>query len=710
MSKRSELVLPPGTFAYSLDRANAKMSVLVGPIQSRLEDMEGTVVFDTSKGKTVGCPVDRAVQPILIVPVNHYAIMRNPYQDPAGQLIQPRTKHKTLVDEISLSYGETINVPGPTAIVPWPGQQVTVREGHWLTRNQYMTVKLTDPIPEDTWARLIRLDPTLREGEDMAMAVGKRLTIAGTRTSLFIPPTGVHVINDDGPSKQSAVPLSDLSWCCFVTEDGTKRYVRGPGLIFPRADETMVGHDVAYNLYECGVHVRTIGDVEIADGTERFYTRFGQEVTEPVFYWPNVEEEILAVVKPITILNGAGVYVQNRKDADAPIEIFSQPCRWLPNPLDIKLVTRGPNYYTTTVNVDDNEAVEIVSLSGSRVVVGPKHVLLQYDESRGDRVKIVQSPQELSMQGVTLDGIGVKANLHYTCVMVGDPSDWFRKTSGRHQIGQVLTRRFVAAVSAVSSDELDGRESCLIDQMAGGSSDTDSSPSLTIGHDTLIRDLQFGNIECTDKDLAARLAKKKRDATITVISKVQRAIEKDAATSEHEHEAAMQELRRQKTEAAAQAVMTAGAFAARREIEELNQRRAQQDLLNELNEYELARAGKRDSQRIVTKTEEQALEKDLIDARATANVRVLAAVQPELIAAIRAAGAQTNFSKVVQHLGPSAILQGVGLQDAVKRMVGDDAAKSLFLTDIPGSDKPNGRNVPSSADGSVAGNPEAGAF
>ena len=88
------------------------------------------------------------------------------------------------------------------------------------------------------------------------------------------------------------------------------------------------------------------------------------------------------------------------------------------------------------------------------------------------------------------------------------------------------------------------------------------------------------------------------------------------------------------------------------------------------------------------KEKEQALHLALLAAQAGANEQVLAALQPELIAAIKAAGAQTAFSKVVQHLGPASILQGVGLEDAIRKLIGNDAASNLLMVD-----KPNGRQT-----------------
>lgn len=44
----------------------------------------------------------------------------------------------------ALDIGHKINIPGPVAFAPWPGQMVQVLQGHRLRSNQYLVVRVYD--------------------------------------------------------------------------------------------------------------------------------------------------------------------------------------------------------------------------------------------------------------------------------------------------------------------------------------------------------------------------------------------------------------------------------------------------------------------------------------------------------------------------------------------------------------------------------------
>jgi len=73
------------------------------------------------------------------------------------------------------------------------------------------------------------------------LTMGKLLVIKGTDVSFYIPPTGVEVVPDaEGQYIRNAATLERLEYCTLLDEDGNKRFIIGPAVVFPRPTETFV--------------------------------------------------------------------------------------------------------------------------------------------------------------------------------------------------------------------------------------------------------------------------------------------------------------------------------------------------------------------------------------------------------------------------------------------------------------------------------------
>jgi len=68
--------------------------------------------------------------------------------------------------------------------------------------------------------------------------------IKGTEISFYIPPTGIEVVKDEfGNFQRNAVTLERLEYCILLDENGNKRYVRGPEVVFPEPTEVFIEKD-----------------------------------------------------------------------------------------------------------------------------------------------------------------------------------------------------------------------------------------------------------------------------------------------------------------------------------------------------------------------------------------------------------------------------------------------------------------------------------
>src|SRR5208282_770175 len=74
------------------------------------------------------------------------------------------------------------------------------------------------------------------------LTMGKLFVIRGTEVSFYIPPTGIEIVpehvNNEGRYVRQANTLERLEYCLLLDQNGNKRYVRGPAVVFPRPTES----------------------------------------------------------------------------------------------------------------------------------------------------------------------------------------------------------------------------------------------------------------------------------------------------------------------------------------------------------------------------------------------------------------------------------------------------------------------------------------
>lgn len=217
-----------------------------------------------------------------------------------------------------------------------------VIQGHNLRSNQYLVAKVYDADSLNT----TKEDRDASENEPYFVN-GQVLIIKGTEISFYIPPTGIEVkaINND-PNKgyvRDAVTLERLEYCILKDEDGNKRYVHGPTVVFPEPTESFIkdgeGH-IKRNAIELsdisGVYVKVVADYKDDNGKEH---KAGEELfitgKDQMIYYPRPEHTFITyngrvMHHAIAIPKGEGRYIMNRMTGE--IKTVRGPAMYLPDP------------------------------------------------------------------------------------------------------------------------------------------------------------------------------------------------------------------------------------------------------------------------------------------------------------------------------------------------------------------------------------------
>ena len=367
--RERDLVLDQRQFALVLDATKGSVVCYVGSHKVSLAGTDRTVKFD---GKQfVRCSTEESIQGWPVAEEGDYIVLENPAAD--GTHPNPGSAAASA----KLSTGRKVNVPGPVSFPLWPGQRATVRPGHALRSNQFLVaVVYNDEEASRNWGQTVMKPSQGSEGEGETkkttegaaaaavkkqvgeLTMGKRLIIKGTDVSFFIPPTGIEVVPDEDDKDKfvrDAVTLETLEYCILVDENGKKRYVRGPDVVFPEPTEDFVRHQSANGKKtrkfraielnpQCGIYVKVIepyeeGEKKYQEGDELFITGAEQRI-----YFPRAEHALVRYdgasdrIFAITIPAGEARYVLD-KEAET-IKLVTGPKIFLPDPRNEVVVRR----------------------------------------------------------------------------------------------------------------------------------------------------------------------------------------------------------------------------------------------------------------------------------------------------------------------------------------------------------------------------------
>lgn len=340
---QKDLVLSINEYAYVLDRTKGNVLCHVGPTKTSLSQSDELVRFEPKSKKFRPCGYNDAISLFASAPENWYLVLKNPTK--SGRRPTAGTSNN-LPEDIEI--GRKINIPGPVSFALYPGQMAKVVKGHALRTNQYLLARVYDAASASAeGGQVIDADGNVVVPEKKDYVNGQILVIKGTDISFYIPPTGIEVIplqnNDALGYIRDAVTLERLEYCILKDEDGNKRYVHGPEVVFPEPTESFVTSPKGGYIFRAielskisGIYVKVIAEYADDDGTvhpvgeELFITGDNQMI-----YYPRPEHAIInydekILHHAIAIPDGEGIYVMNRMNGE--IKTVRGPAMYLPDP------------------------------------------------------------------------------------------------------------------------------------------------------------------------------------------------------------------------------------------------------------------------------------------------------------------------------------------------------------------------------------------
>lgn len=351
---QKDLVLSINEYAYVLDETKGHVVCWVGPSKTSLSNSDKLVRFDTRSKSFVKCGYNEVVNLFATAPENWYIILKNPVENNR----HPIPGANNLPENVHI--GRKVNLRGPVSFALYPGQMAKVVKGHALRSNQYLLARVYEADEASKSAGEMRdTEGNVIENTKNTYVNGQILVIKGTEVSFYIPPTGIEVIainNDDRKGYvREAVTLERLEYCILKDEDGNKRYVHGPEVVFPEPTETFVTSPKGGFIFRAvelskisGIYVKVIAEYKDVD-------KEGNEVVHPVgeelfitgndqmIYYPRPEHAIISydnkmMHHAIAIPEGEGRYIMDRMTG--VIKTVKGPAMYLPDPRTEVVVKR----------------------------------------------------------------------------------------------------------------------------------------------------------------------------------------------------------------------------------------------------------------------------------------------------------------------------------------------------------------------------------
>lgn len=348
---QKDLVLSINEYSYVEDETKGHVICWVGPSKTSLSQSDKLVRFDKDEKRFIPCSYREAINLFTTIPENWYCILKNPAEDNR----HPKPGTSNTLPEV-MNIGQKINIRGPASFALYPSQMAKVIRGHALRSNQYLLARVYEADAANA-NRGVVYDSEGKEIENSSDTYvnGQILVIKGTEVSFYIPPTGIEVIpinNDDNNGYiRDAVTLERLEYCILKDEDGNKRYVHGPQVVFPKPTETFVTSPKGGYIFRAielskitGLYVKVIAEYVDIDGTKH---PVGEELfitgEDQMIYYPRPEHAIISydgklVHHAIAIPKGEGRYIMNRMTGE--ITTVKGPLMYLPDPRTEVVVKR----------------------------------------------------------------------------------------------------------------------------------------------------------------------------------------------------------------------------------------------------------------------------------------------------------------------------------------------------------------------------------
>lgn len=823
MSRDRDLVLPPNTFAYVLDSTKGKVSVYVGPYRNSLSNTDQLVNWDPVLKRFLPVDsVDKAIQVFVKADEGQYIVLTDPAIRRGSDNGTGHPPIGTSTESAELNTGRKVIIPGPATFPLWPGQDASPIDGHHLRHNQYLVVQVYNPdeavrnwdsavvAPQQTtMSQAAAGDESETSPDETTSAaalignaaqrqftMGQLIIIKGTDVSFYMPSTGVEVVPEMLPGGRQgyvreAATLERLEYCILLDENGEKRYVQGPAVVFPEPTETFVDDRsnrkfLAIELNEqSGLYVKVIAPYE-EDGVMH---EVGEELfitgSEQAIYFPRPEHSIIyydnrAKHHAIAIPEGEGRYVLNRQTGE--VELVRGPKMFLPDPRMQVIVRRILNEAAVSVLYPGNrEAIEVnrtfmneLALSADkqylraqgfgdespdeglsttrlrgyasertdrgttytpprtlvldtkydgavsvtvwpgyavmvtkktgerRVEVGPKVILLGYDESiatlslstgrpKSDErlfktayLQVVNNQVSDKIVVETSDFVTVELEVSYRVNFEGQGADrvkWFDVDNYVKLLTDHCRSRLRnAAKQHTIQDFYGGTIDIVRDALLGASADAVGRPGLAFRENSMrLHDIEVLNVTITDRQVEQRLAQAMTNA-------LDRTIKLTEATRQAELDRELEKLKR---EGLKQRDRTARAEA-ESELSEVG-RKLRRDLKKIASEIEsgvekakVAAAERNErvresevANRLRAEQDHLAAERDRLETEQYVS-RLQALNNSDLVEALKRMGDEAFMQSVIDNLGPAAMAAGVTVADLLSQLFKDSPYEGVM--------------------------------
>lgn len=351
MGRQKDIVLAPNEYTFVLSKTNGVIKTHTGPMTMTISAQESLVIFNSKSKQFVEvADIEKAKQLFVSAPEGWYVVLKNPAKDN----MHPETGKASNSPELEV--GKKINVAGPCSFSLYPGQMAKVVRGHRLRSNQYLLARVYDAeAAKDNKAAAMMIDAEGKEIVDKKINdyfMGQLLVIKGTEVSFYVPPTGIEVIPcSSNDYVREAVTLERLEYAILKDEDGEKRYVHGPAVVFPKPTETFVETPKGGTIFRAlelspisGIYVKVIAAYKDEKGVQH---PIGEELfitgKDQMIYYPRPEHAMIQydgkyMHHAIAIPEGEGRYILNR--LDGKITTIIGPQMYLPDPRTEVVVKR----------------------------------------------------------------------------------------------------------------------------------------------------------------------------------------------------------------------------------------------------------------------------------------------------------------------------------------------------------------------------------
>jgi major vault protein len=353
-NRQRDLVLAVNEFAFIMAKTNGAIKTYTGPITMTISAQESLVVFNPKTKKFEETQdFEKAKQLFVSAPEGWYIVLKNPSADNA------HPEPTKAVNSAPLNIGRKINIAGPASFSLFPGQMARVIRGHRLRSNQYLLARVYDA--EAARKGISTATIVDAEGKEVNVKpeeyfVGQMLVIKGTEVSFYIPPTGIEVIPIENSDQyvRDAVTLERLEYAILKDEDGEKRYIHGPAVVFPKPTETFVSAPKGGLIFRAlelspisGIYVKVIAAYDEKKGGKTIHHPIGEELfitgNDQMIYYPRPEHAMIQydgkyMHHAIAIPEGEGRYILNR--LTGKITTVKGPKMYLPDPRTEVVVKR----------------------------------------------------------------------------------------------------------------------------------------------------------------------------------------------------------------------------------------------------------------------------------------------------------------------------------------------------------------------------------